>query len=288
MTIAIEVKHLKKSYGDYTAIKNLSLTVHKGEVFALLGGNGAGKTSLLECIQGLRTFESGTVEVTGKIGVQLQSASLPAHISTREAIALFSKWSGVNVNQTRVDAYGLKPFENKKYGALSTGQKRRLHLAMATIGNPDVIFLDEPTAGLDVEGRASLHEVIRALKQEGKTIIMASHDMAEVESLCDRLAIIKKGDIAFLGTPNALTSANAGESQVFVKLTKALEPAKFKFAAYEGLEQGYLVFQTAQMGRGLGEILNWVHANGAEVADLKIERVSLEEKFMEINKGEIV
>lgn len=204
----IEIKDLKKSYGELAVLKGINLTVQRGEILALLGVNGAGKTTTLECIEGLRSYDSGTVTVNGKIGIQLQSSALQAHIKPMEAVKLFAKWNKTAPDNEMLKSLRIDWLSKKKYADLSTGQKRRLHLALALIGNPDVIFLDEPTAGLDVEGRVSLHEQIRALKSQGKTIILASHDMAEVENLCDRIAVLREGEIAFVGTVDEFTAVD--------------------------------------------------------------------------------
>ena len=188
MSCAIRVEGLQKSYAGRAVLKGLTFTVEQGEIFALLGVNGAGKTTALECIEGLRRQDGGSAVVWGKAGIQLQSASLPAHIRPMEAVALFAKWNGTKPDAAMLDALGIGGMKKTQYGALSTGQKRRLHLALALTGRPDVVFLDEPTAGLDVEGRVALHAQIRALQAQGKTIVLASHDMAEVESLCIRTA----------------------------------------------------------------------------------------------------
>ena len=211
---AIEIKDLKKSYGDTPVLKGINLAVREGEIFALLGVNGAGKTTTLECIEGLRAYDSGTITVNGKIGIQLQSSALQAHIKPTEAVKLFSKWNKAEPDSGMLKALGIPELSKKKYADLSTGQKRRLHLALALIGNPDIIFLDEPTAGLDVEGRVSLHEQIRALKAQGKTIILASHDMAEVEDLCDRIAVLREGNIAFVGTVEEFTAVEGKADRV--------------------------------------------------------------------------
>lgn len=206
----IEIRELKKNYGANAVLKGINLTVQRGEILALLGVNGAGKTTTLECIEGLRPYDSGTIIVDGKIGIQLQSSALQAHIKPMEAVKLFAKWNKTSPDGEMLKSLGIDELSKKKYADLSTGQKRRLHLALALIGNPDIIILDEPTAGLDVEGRVSLHERIRALKAQGKTIILASHDMAEVEDLCDRIAVLRDDNIAFVGTVDEFT-ANGGE-----------------------------------------------------------------------------
>ena len=164
MKEAIQVNELRKSYGDHAVLKGLTFHVAKGEVFALLGVNGAGKTTALECMEGLRKYDGGSVVADGRMGIQLQSASLPSHIRPMEAVRLFAKWNRVEADRSMLASLGIQELAKKQYADLSTGQKRRLHLALALISDPDIIFLDEPTAGLDVEGRSSLHDQIRKLK----------------------------------------------------------------------------------------------------------------------------
>lgn len=155
MNEAIKIKNLKKSYGTHVVLNGLDFCVQQGEIFALLGVNGAGKTTSLECIEGLRKYDSGTIAITGKVGIQLQSSSLPGHIKPLEAVKLFAKWNKASLDCAMLDVLGIHDFARKQYYQLSTGQKRRLHLALALTRNPDILFLDEPTAGLDVEGRLS-------------------------------------------------------------------------------------------------------------------------------------
>ena len=274
MSVAIKIDNLIKSYGANTVIKDISFTVNRGEIFALLGTNGAGKTTTLECIEGIRKYDSGNITVSGNIGVQLQSSSLPANIKAIEVYHLFCKWNKVLVNQELFNAFGLTQLKNMQYKEMSVGQKRRLHLALALISNPDIIFLDEPTAGLDVEGRVSLHEQIRKLKEQGKTIIMASHDMAEVESLCDRIAILKDGKIAFIGTAAELTNDLGKQCKILIKTKSPLQTTNF--------EQGYSVFTTENIGDTLLELLQICKETKNTVLDVKIKRATLEHKFMDI------
>jgi len=227
MDVAIQVENLIKSYGPNTVIKDISFSVNRGEIFALLGVNGAGKTTTLECIEGIRKYDSGNIAINGKVGVQLQSSSLPSNIKALEAYQLFCRWNKVKANLDLFNVFELAHLKNKQYKEMSTGQKRRLHLALALISYPDIIFLDEPTAGLDVEGRVSLHTEIRKLKAQGKTIIMASHDMAEVESLCDKIAILKDGEIAFTGTTSELTSEIGAQCRVYIKTERSIENAEY-------------------------------------------------------------
>lgn len=269
MNCAIQVSDLHKSYGANQVLRGVSFTVNKGETFALLGVNGTGKTTTLECVEGLRKYDSGTIAVHGKMGIQLQSASLPEHILSIEAVKLFAKWNHVAVDPKMLAALGVEPLAKKQYGQLSTGQKRRLHLALALLSDPDIIFLDEPTAGLDVEGRVALHAEIRKLKQMGKTIILASHDMAEVETLCDRIAILRDGGVAFLGTVEELTSTVGRVSTVKLKT-----------------DLGEETFQSSDLTKDLLAKLTQCQSKGVEVHDIKIDRGTLEQHFINISKGE--
>ena len=269
MNSAIQVRGLKKSYGSHIVFNGLDFQIEKGEIYALLGVNGAGKTTSLECIEGLRKYDSGTILVNGKMGIQLQSSSLPAHIKPMEAIKLFAKWNRAKIDYTMLNALGIKEIEKKPYIQLSTGQKRRLHLALALIGNPDIIFLDEPTAGLDVEGRLSLHEQIRKLKSSGKTIVLASHDMAEVETLCDRIAILNNGNIVFCGTASELTDKVGKKYFIHIKT-----------------RQGNSTFETDNIEDTLISLLGDLKQKEIHVLDIKVDRGTLEQHFMEIARRE--
>lgn len=286
MKTKIRVTNLQKQYGENLVLKGISFEVTEGEIFALLGTNGAGKTTTLECMEGLRKYNGGEIYINGKIGVQLQSSSLPESIKGYEALRLFAKWNNTTIDTSFTERLGITNIIKKHYKEMSTGQKRRLHLALAMTGNPDIVFLDEPTAGLDVEGRVSLHEEIRRLKKEGKTIIMASHDMAEVEALCDRIAILKDGEIAFLGTANELTAQMKNIYKIQLKLSSQLKLSEFSICSYKGELQGYHIFDSNKIDDGILELLTLAKEQDITVYDLKIEHASLEQSFMDIAKGE--
>lgn len=271
MNCAIQISGLKKSYGDHAVLKGLDVKICQGEMFALLGVNGAGKTTALECIEGLRKYDSGSVIINGKVGIQLQSASLPGYIRGMEAVRLFAKWNHTTPDQTMLTALGINELAKKQYRQLSTGQKRRLHLALALIGDPDLLFLDEPTAGLDVEGRISLHDQIRRLKAQGKTIMLASHDMAEVESLCDRIAILTEGRIAFIGTVAELNETVGKHYNISVRTAAGTEN-----------------FESDDIGEMLPALLESYKEKGAAILDIRVDRGSLEQHFIKIAKGDKV
>ena len=269
MKDAIQVCELKKSYGSHMVLKGLDFQIEKGEIFALLGVNGAGKTTTLECIEGLRKYDSGNITIHGRIGIQLQSASLPEHIKPLEAVKLFAKWNKTPLDKAMLDALGIYELAKKQYYQLSTGQKRRLHLALALTRNPDILFLDEPTAGLDVEGRLSLHKQIRQLKAMGKTIILASHDMAEVENLCDRIAILSEGKIAFIGTVEQLGETVGKHYNITIQTESSTEK-----------------YESDNIGETLLSLLTQYKEKEEPIVDIQINRGTLEQHFMRIAKGE--
>ncbi len=269
MSGVIQVYDLKKSYGNHVVLKGLNFHVEHGEIFAILGVNGAGKATALECIEGLKKYDSGTIVTNGKMGIQLQSASLPDHMKVIESIRLFAKWNKTAVNSAMLDDLGVNELAKKQYFQLSTGQKRRLHLALALIGDPDIIFLDEPTSGLDIEGRISLHKQIRQLRALGKTIVLASHDMTEVESLCDRIAILTDGNIAFAGTVAELNATVGKHYTISIRS-----------------EQGVENVESDNIGDSLLALLKCYKDKGLTVQDIQVSRGSLEQHFMKIVKGE--
>lgn len=284
MNTAISIEHLHKSYGSNAVLNDLSFEVKQGESFALLGTNGAGKTTALSCIEGILPYESGRIRVHGTLGVQLQSSLLPETIKSCEALTLFSKWNPPTLEIEIRQRLGYDQIRDKPYKSLSTGQKRRLHLMLALVGNPDILILDEPSAGLDVEGRYAMHEEIRALKRQGKTIVLASHDLAEVESLCDRIAILKDGRIAFLGTPDEATQQLSSIYRVQVKTSKALQLDALQLCSFQGQQEQYSMFEVENIADGLLELLHTAKAQGAHIEDVKVEHQTLEQRFMDIAK----
>lgn len=284
MKYAVQIENLEKSYGTVKVLKGISVSIAAGEVFALLGVNGAGKTTTLECMEGLKRYDRGQIRITGKCGVQLQSSSLPKNIKAWEAVRYFAEWQRCGTDQETLLRLGVTPFLNKQYSQLSTGQKRRLHLAIALLGDPDILVLDEPTAGLDVEGRVGIHGEIRRLKACGKTIILASHDMAEVEELCDRIAILKDGVIAFTGTPSKLTEHSRNNFVLKIRFSQNPSSAHgFSFpSGPDG--QGYYSFETPDIAELLGRMLPALQGRDVTILDIKAEQAGIEQRFLEIVK----
>ncbi|HMT34279.1 MAG: ABC transporter ATP-binding protein [Bacteroidetes bacterium] len=217
MNPIIQVKNLVKNYGDFTAVNDISFEVYENEIFGLLGPNGAGKTTTLEIIETLRDKTSGTVLVDGMqveshqtqikkiIGVQLQSAGYYPNLNLKQLLAVFAGLYNIKIDTDKILAeVNLTDKSNNKYKELSGGQKQRFSIATTLINKPKIIFLDEPTTGLDPQARRNLWELIKSLKANGTTIVITTHYMDEAEELCDRIAIIDSGKIISLDTPDHL------------------------------------------------------------------------------------
>jgi ABC-2 type transport system ATP-binding protein len=222
--MVLRVAGLAKRFGPVAAICDVSLAVGAGEVLGLLGPNGAGKTTTVDCILGLLTPDAGTVTICGlaprdaraKFGAVLQATGLPAKITPREALDAFSQLSFPRKRESNLllARFGLAEKANAHYDTLSGGQQQRLALALAFIGDPKLLVLDEPTAGLDIQARRSLHDDIRAVRAEGRAVLLTTHDMAEAQSLCDRIAVMRAGRIVATGTPDELAAGGVLEDVV--------------------------------------------------------------------------
>jgi ABC-2 type transport system ATP-binding protein len=230
----IEVRELRKRYGDTLALDGVSFDVREGEVFGLLGPNGAGKTTAVEIVEGLRTADSGTVRVLGldrraddaelreRVGVQLQRAQLPDRMRVVEALELYGGfYRDPRPAGELLEQWGLAAKRDAQYRTLSGGQRQRLFLALALVGRPDVVVFDEITTGLDPRARRSTWELVRAVRASGVTVVLVSHQMDEVEELCDRVAILDRGRVVALGTPAALVERSGVRNldEAFLALT---------------------------------------------------------------------
>ncbi|MFE0025925.1 ABC transporter ATP-binding protein [Amycolatopsis sp. NPDC059021] len=230
----IEVTGLTKRYGSRVAVDGVSFTVDRGEIFGILGTNGAGKTTTVECLQGLRTADSGTIRVLGldpakerdalrqRLGAQLQESTLPAKLKVREALELFASFypnpADVDV---LLDRLALTDHANSYFGKLSGGQKQRVSIALALIGNPEVAVLDELTTGLDPHARRDTWQLVEAVRDSGVTVLLVTHFMDEAERLCDRVAIFDAGHVVATGSPAELraTTEKSTLDDAFVTLT---------------------------------------------------------------------
>lgn len=293
----IQVRNFSKTYGVTVAVDDISFEVRRGEIFGLLGPNGAGKTTTLECLEGLRQANNGTLDILdvdpghqarklrNLIGVQLQTSALPATMQVDEAMRFFCAYHDVAPRYDLVDRLGLAEKRRCQYGQLSTGQQRKLALALAVAHTPMVLLLDEPTAGLDVESRTELHALVRELQTEGTTIILATHDMAEAEKMTDRVAILLKGKIAATGTPREITAAGAGYTKVSARTDHSVlhrNGTPFPGVNRHLTEEDYAVYFSTDPGATVTALLQHIQAQGDSLIDLRVERPSLEERFLEI------
>ena len=293
----IKVKDFRKIYGDFVAVDGISFDVQQGEIFGLLGPNGAGKTTTLESLEGIRAPDGGTLRVANVdptreprnlrnvIGVQLQSSGLPESITPDEAMKFFCAYHDVAPRFDLLERLGLKEKRNAQFYELSTGQQRRLALALAVAHNPQVLFLDEPTAGLDVASRVELHNLVRELQANGATIILATHDMAEAEEMSDRVAILLRGKIVAIGTPMEITATGAGLTKVSVRTKgNSLSDPGITFPAVSQhvSKDEYTIYFSTDIGPTVAAIIAHVEAQEDTLIDLRVERPSLEDRFLEI------
>lgn len=293
----IRVKDFRKTYGDLVAVDGISFDVNQGEIFGLLGPNGAGKTSTLESLEGLRPSDGGSLRIMdidpahhprklhNVIGVQLQTSGLPDTILVDEAMKFFSAYHGVSPRYELLDRMGLGEKRKTQYHQLSTGLQRRLSLALAVAHDPPVLFLDEPTAGLDVSSRTELHKLMRELQSAGTTIILATHDMAEAEAMADRVAILLHGKIAATGTPLELTATGAGLTKISVSTTGSSLAAPdiiFPAVSKQLFKDEYSIYFSTDIGPTVSAIFAHIDAQNDTLIDLRVERPSLEDRFLEI------
>ncbi len=293
----IQVDGFSKQYGDYIAVDNITFDVKPGEIFGLLGPNGAGKTTTLECLEGIRMPDRGTLRVGGidptqdgrtlrsVLGVQLQSSGMPEMITPDEAMKLFCGYHGVAPRYDLLDRLGLAAKHKTPFHALSTGQQRRLALALAVAHDPRVLILDEPTAGLDVQTRVELHAMLRELQAQGTTILLATHDMAEAETLADRVAILLQGHCVAIGSPLELTATGGGLTKISVHTQQGLllaDSHPFPAASRQGIHEEYAIYFSQDIGRTVGAIIDYIDAGQDAIIDLRVERPSLEDRFLEL------
>ena len=300
---AIVVENFSKSYGSNRVVDHLQFTVHSGEVFALLGPNGAGKTTTVETLEGYRTPDEGMVRVLGlnpirdaaalkpQIGVMLQQDGLYPALTAREVLRLFASYfqhsQGIDALLERV---GLSDAAKTRCRRLSGGQKRRLALAVALVGNPRLVFLDEPTAGMDPQARLATWEIIRELKQSGATVLLTTHLMDEAERLADRVAIIDHGRLIALDTPTNLTGV---QNATIVRFVAPIGLDSKQMAALpsahkaEEVRPGSYVIETSDVPTLLAELTAWLRDNNITLSELRVGHGSLEDLFLRLTGTEV-
>jgi ABC-2 type transport system ATP-binding protein len=275
--VAIRVEGLRKRYGAYEALRGIDFAIEAGEVFGMLGPNGAGKTTTVEILEGYRPFDAGTVEVLGsdpqragrewreRIGVVLQHSQLWPNLTVRETLAMFAGYYAQprNVDEV-IELVGLAEKRDARVKSLSGGQKRRVDLGLALAGDPELVFLDEPTTGFDPQARRAAWELIRSLRGLGKTILLTTHYLDEAQNLADRVAVLVDGEIVRIGTPDELMR-DARETEVRWR------------------EDGEThVVRTEEPTKVVHELTGRALAEGREVEGLEIRRATLEDVYLEL------
>ena len=296
----IFVQSLHKSYDKLEAVKGIDFQVNAGEVFGLLGPNGAGKTSTVEILEGLRPRSSGEATVLGfdpdrqkqrlkdRIGVCLQATNLPAKIRVLEAMDLFASFYTRSLSSEQLlKRMQLWDKRAANYETLSGGQKQRLALALALVNDPQLLFLDEPTTGLDPQIRLEIHKLIEEMKSENRTVLLTTHYIEEAERLCDRVAIMDEGKIVAIGTPRELQQKSKSQSRIQIVSAQPLDPNSFPQwpdAVDSKLEDDgrTITVYSTRPARTLFEIMKWLDQKGIPLEDVHLKKPTLEDVFVEL------
>jgi ABC-2 type transport system ATP-binding protein len=294
----VSVRNLRKRYAGIEAARGVSFEIQAGEILGLLGPNGAGKTTTLECVIGLRDPDDGEIEICGidarrhprevkqKIGAVLQTTALQDKITPREALKLFGSFYRQSAEPTDLlERFALTDKADATFDTLSGGQRQRLALALAFVNRPELVFLDEPTAGLDPQSRRELHAGIACTRHEGHTVLLTTHDIDEAQLLCDRVAIIDHGRIIATGTPHELMARSMAAQSVSIATVQPIDPAQL--AALSGVQDLTIDgtrarFKTPNVTRTIPELLRLLEAQAIELAELHVRKASLEDVFIEL------
>jgi ABC-2 type transport system ATP-binding protein len=298
MDTIIEVSGLSKSYGDIKAVSDISFSVSKGEVFGMLGPNGAGKTTTVEIIEGLRIPDQGKVHVLGidaakdtgsikqRIGVQLQSPALFPLMSVQEVIGFFGSLYKKSIPTSEIiKLVVLDEAKKVLVKNLSGGQQQRLSVALAFVNDPDIVFLDEPTTGLDPQARRTMWEMIESFRKKGKTILLTTHYMEEAERLCDRVAIMDHGKIIALDSPQQMIKQNFKESAIQFRMKNA--PGQSVLAALKGvthlvIDEEDITIYSENIPATIAALLDIATHNGTDLSDLFVRQATLEDVFLKL------
>lgn len=297
---AVSIKGLRKSYDDFEAVKGVDLTIEAGQVFAILGPNGAGKTTTVEILEGYRERSAGEVTVLGidpaqatrewreRIGIVLQESEPTRLLTVRETLQMFAGYYARprDVEET-IELVGLAEKADVRAGRLSGGQKRRLDVALALIGDPDLIFLDEPTTGFDPEARREAWRVIGSMRDLGKTIVLTTHYMEEAQELADEIVVFAGGEIVARGTPDEIGGRDHLPSLITFTLPERFAvtdlPPAFRAAAGE---DGRVALETADPTQSVHELTSWALERGQRIDDLTVTRPTLEDIYLGLTRQE--
>jgi ABC-2 type transport system ATP-binding protein len=290
----VVVRDLRKSYDGVEAVRGVSFAIEAGEIFGLLGPNGAGKTTTVECLIGLREPDGGELQVCGldarrqprevkqRIGVALQSTALQDKITPREALRLFGSFYRKRESaETLLERFGLAEKADASFDSLSGGQRQRLALALAFVNRPQLVFLDEPTTGLDPQSRREVHASIARMKEDGYTVLFTTHYLDEAEQLCDRVAIIDRGQIVASGAPRELIAQREGLQSVALLAARPI-PREITVA---GSESAAVQFRTENATASVAALMRLLEELQIEPLDLHVRKASLEDVFLGLTRA---
>lgn len=298
----IKVEHLHKVYGKVVAVNDISFEVQEGEIFGMVGPNGAGKTTTIECLESLRNPDSGKISVLGlnprndgyalreRIGIQLQEATLYYRIRVWETLDLFASFYHHSIDwNSLLETLGLEDKRNSYINKLSGGQKQRLYIALALINDPKLIFLDELTTGLDPQARRMMWKLVQDIRNQGKTVFLTTHYMEEAEQLCNRVAIIDRGNIIALDTPENLIRSLGVDSRIIFSVKEPFEIEHLKkLKRVSHVEcSGKRVIVYGQGEKLVGEVVNMLTVDGVHFHDLRTEQPTLDDVFLTLTGHEI-
>lgn len=294
----VRIRSLTKRYGVHVAVEGLDLEIATGEIVGLLGPNGAGKTTTLECLLGLRQPDSGTLEIDGNagdwtasrirrfVGAQIQPAALQDKITPREALAFFGSFhSEAGCPDDLLGRFGLAERAHSRFDTLSLGERQRLSVALAFVGRPRLLVLDEPTTGMDPLGRRDLHRILADFRSEGGSVILSTHDLAEAETLCDRVAIIHRGRVVADAPPAALVARARAATSIRFRCARAIgalpdELERVRTATPDASDTTAAVLQCHEPARTIAELSRHLAQAGNELVELTLRPPSLEDAFI--------
>jgi len=297
--LAVKVHGLRKSYGDFEAVRGIDLEVQRGEVFALLGPNGAGKTTTVEILEGHRKRDAGEVDVLGhdpakeerdfkeRIGIVLQSTGMDPYLTVEETVDLYrGYYPKPRPRDEIIEVVGLAQKRSVKVSKLSGGQQRRLDVAIGLAGDPELLFLDEPTTGFDPSARRNAWKMIENLQDLGKTVFLTTHYMDEAQNLADRVAIIVAGKIVTEGDPGSLGGRDIAETRIDFRVPDRSLSLPDELRVGATIHDGHVQMTTSDPTRTLHEITGWALKNDVELVGLSVSRPSLEDVYLAMTGGE--